>query len=125
MATISPLMAEVVGVVDASSGLNMMWLALVLPSTFSAPIALLIVSEAKSYLGAQLLTGLAYVAAAICMILLRGRKVTSNEVTELLERDNNNAQNTEDAMGSYLRRDQLSQTKVAIYGRACGRKCRV
>ncbi|CAG9982798.1 unnamed protein product [Clonostachys byssicola] len=124
-ATISPLMTEVVGVMGGSSGLNMMWLALVLPSTFSAPIALLIVSGTNSYLGAQLLTGLAYVAAAVCIILLRGWKVISNEATAVSEHGNDNAQNTEDTMGSCLCRDISLQTKVYIYGRACGRKCRV
>lgn len=69
-ATIAPLMAEVVGLRDVPSGLNLMWLAMALPATISEPIALQIVSSTGSYLGSQLFTGVAYIAAAVCMVFL-------------------------------------------------------
>ncbi|KAB8071040.1 major facilitator superfamily domain-containing protein [Aspergillus leporis] len=74
-ATIAPLIAEVVGLKDVSSGLNIMWLSIVLPCTFSEPIALEIVSGTGSYLGTQLFTGFVYLAAAGCLMVLRGRKI--------------------------------------------------
>ncbi|KAM5343559.1 hypothetical protein ACJ41O_012096 [Fusarium nematophilum] len=77
-ATIAPLMAEVVGIERVPSGLNILWLSVVLPSTFSEPIALEIFTGTGSYLGTQLFTGLVYVAAAVCIGLLRGWKIASN-----------------------------------------------
>ncbi|KAI3319054.1 monocarboxylate transporter [Xylariaceae sp. AK1471] len=77
-ATIAPLMAEVVGIKRVTSGLNLIWLSMVLPSTFSEPIALGIFEGTGSYLGAQLFTGLVYIAAAVCMGLLRGWKIGDN-----------------------------------------------
>ncbi|KAL3298833.1 monocarboxylate transporter [Colletotrichum asianum] len=74
-ATIAPLMAEVLGLSHVPSGLNLMWLSMVLPATFSEPIALQIYSGTKSYLGSQLFTGFMYIAAAFCLVLLRGWKV--------------------------------------------------
>ncbi|KAH6889400.1 monocarboxylate transporter [Thelonectria olida] len=71
-ATIAPLMAEVVGIKRVPSGLNILWLSIVLPSTFSEPIALEICMGTGSYFGTQLFTGLVYIAAAICIGLLRG-----------------------------------------------------
>ncbi|KAF4433372.1 putative transporter MCH2 [Colletotrichum fructicola] len=74
-ATIAPLMAEVLGLNHVPSGLNLMWLSMVLPATFSEPIALQIYSGTGSYLGSQLFTGFMYIAAAFCLVLLRGWKV--------------------------------------------------
>lgn len=80
-ATIAPLMAEVLGLEGVSSGLNMMWLCMVLPATFSEPIALQIVEVTGRYLEAQLFTGLTYVAAAVCMAFLRRWKLRAVEST--------------------------------------------
>lgn len=74
-ATIAPVMAEVVGLQDAASGLNLMWLTLVVPSTFSEPVALSIVGGTGSYLGTELFTGFMYIGAAACLWLLRGWKI--------------------------------------------------
>lgn len=74
-ATIAPLMAEVVGLRDVASGLNLMWLSMILPCTFSEPIALQIVAGTGSYMGTQLFTGFVYILAAVCMGLLRGWKI--------------------------------------------------
>jgi len=49
-----------------------MWLTLVLPVTFSEPIALEIVAGTGSYLGTQLFTGFMYIAGGLCLVLLRG-----------------------------------------------------
>lgn len=77
-ATIAPVMAEVVGLQDASSGLNLMWLMLVIPSTFSEPVALSIFEGTGSYLGTELFTGFMYIVAAVCLWLLRGWKIGQN-----------------------------------------------
>lgn len=73
--TVAPVMVEVIGLENLPSGLTLLWLALVLPSTFSEPIALEIVVRTGNYIGAQLFTGLVFIAAAICMGLLRGWKI--------------------------------------------------
>ncbi|GAB7364379.1 hypothetical protein MBLNU230_g4922t1 [Neophaeotheca triangularis] len=80
-ATVAPISAEVVGLKHVPSALNIMWLVLVLPATFSEPIALQIVDGTGSYLGAQLFTGSMYIAAAICLLFLRGWKI--GELNEL------------------------------------------
>ncbi|KAL7791286.1 major facilitator superfamily domain-containing protein [Trichoderma ceciliae] len=76
-----PVAAEIVGLQDVPSALNILWFMIVLPCTFSEPIALQIVAGTGSYLGTQLWTGLMYMAAAICMVLLRGWKI--GEMDEL------------------------------------------
>jgi len=70
--TIAPVTAEVLGLRHVPSGLNLMWLTLVLPVTFSEPIALEIVAGTGSYLGTQLFTGFMYIAGGLCLVLLRG-----------------------------------------------------
>lgn len=74
-ATIAPLMAEVVGLKEVPAGLNILWLSIVLPCTFSEPIALEIFTGTGSYLGTQLFTGFVYLAAAGCLVALRGWKI--------------------------------------------------
>ncbi|KAL7924081.1 major facilitator superfamily domain-containing protein [Trichoderma austrokoningii] len=78
---VGPVAAEIVGLADVPSALNIMWLGIVLPCTFGEPIALQIVAGTGSYLGTQLWTGLAYIAAAMCMVMLRGWKI--GEIDEL------------------------------------------
>ncbi|KAJ3523167.1 hypothetical protein NM208_g12558 [Fusarium decemcellulare] len=72
----SPILADVIGLENLPSGLSILWLVLVLPSTFSSPVALQIFSKTGSYIGAQLFTGLAFIAAGVCMGLLRGWAIT-------------------------------------------------
>jgi MFS family permease len=79
--TIAPVTAEVVGLRHVPSGLNLMWLTIVLPVTFSEPIALEMVDGTGSYLGTQLWTGLMYIAGALCLVFLRGWKI--GELEEL------------------------------------------
>jgi len=74
--TIAPVSVEIVGMREVPSALNIIWLVLVLPCTFSEPIALEIVAfNSGKYLGAQLFTGFMYIAAAACMVALRGWKI--------------------------------------------------
>lgn len=80
-ATIAPVAAEVVGLRHVPSALNLEWLAIVLPCTFSEPIGLEIVDRTGSYLGAQLFVGFMYIAATGCLVLLRGWKI--GEVDEV------------------------------------------
>nr|POE47723.1 putative transporter mch2 [Quercus suber] len=80
-ATIGPLSAEVVGLKLIPSALNLEWLILVLPCTFSEPIGLEIVDGTGSYLGAQLFVGFMYMTAAGCLVVLRGWKI--GELEEL------------------------------------------
>jgi MFS family permease len=74
-ATVAPVTAEVVGLRGVPSALNLIWLVIVLPCTFSEPIALEIVGGTGQYIGAQLFTGFMYVAAAMCLLGLRGWKI--------------------------------------------------
>lgn len=74
-AVIAPVTAEVVGLKDVPSALSITWLVLVLPTTFSEPIALQITSGSSGYLGAQLYSGFMYIGAATCLWLLRAWKI--------------------------------------------------
>ena len=73
--TIAPVTAEIVGLRHVPSGLNLIWLTIALPSTFSEPIALEIVDGTGKYIGTQLFTGFMYIAGALCLLLLRGWKI--------------------------------------------------
>ncbi len=77
--TIAPVAAEIVGLRHVPSGLNLMWLTITLPVTFSEPIALEIVAGTGSYLGTQLFAGFMYIAAALCLVMLRGWKLGEME----------------------------------------------
>lgn len=90
-ATVAPVAAEVVGLKDVPSALNLIWLVIVLPSTFSEPIALEIVAGTGEYLGAQLFVGFMYVAAAICMLGVRGWKIGEVEDAETGKGDEGDA----------------------------------
>ena len=81
-ATIGPLMIEVVGITEVASGLMPLWFSLALPCTFSEAIALVIVKQTGSYLGAQLFTGFMYVAAAVCMFSLGMWKRAQRDATK-------------------------------------------
>ncbi|CAG7918898.1 unnamed protein product [Penicillium olsonii] len=63
-ALIAPLVAEILGLDQVSHGMNIVWLSIVIPATFSEPIALAITSTTGKYLGAQLFTGFMYVGAS-------------------------------------------------------------
>lgn len=73
-AAIAPLVAQVCGLSKVSAGMNLVWLSIIIPSTFSEPIALQLTTVTGKYLGAQLFAGFMYVAASICLGILRLRK---------------------------------------------------
>lgn len=84
--TIGPVTAEVVGLKNVPSALNILWLTIVLPCAFSEPIALQIVTGTGSYLGTQVFTGIMFIAAAACLVVLRGWKVGEmNEIARILD----------------------------------------
>ncbi|KAI9756249.1 MAG: hypothetical protein M4579_003916 [Chaenotheca gracillima] len=75
-ATIAPVGAEVLGLKDLPSGLSIVWLVLVIPTTFSEAIALqLRTTTGDIYLHAQIFTATMYVAAALCAWFLRAWKI--------------------------------------------------
>ncbi|KAL9007161.1 MAG: hypothetical protein Q9188_000095 [Gyalolechia gomerana] len=75
-AAIGPVGAEVVGLKELPSALSIVWLVLVLPTTFAEPIALeLRQTTGNIYLNSQIFTGFVYIAAALCMWFLRAWKV--------------------------------------------------
>ena len=75
-ATVAPVGAEVIGLKDLNAGLTITWLALVLPCTFSEPIALEIANRSPvGYLGTQLFAGFMYLAACMCLLAVRVWKI--------------------------------------------------
>lgn len=74
-ATIAPVTAEVVGLQAVPSALSLMWLVILLPCTFSQPIAMQLVESTGSYLPTQIWTGLMYIVAAMCLCVIRGWKI--------------------------------------------------
>lgn len=72
--TVAPVTAEVVGLAQLPAALSITWVNLVLPTTFSEPIALEIAERTGSYVGAQLFAGFMYLAAASCLWMLKAWK---------------------------------------------------
>ena len=74
--TIAPVGAEVVGLKELPSALSIVWIVLVLPTTFAEPVALELRQKSGNiYLHAQIFTGFMYIAAAVCMWFLRIWKI--------------------------------------------------
>ncbi|KAG6009147.1 hypothetical protein E4U21_003216 [Claviceps maximensis] len=112
-ATIGPVTAEVVGLQNVPSGLCLTWLTIAIPGLFSEPIALQIVQGTSSYLGTQLFTGIMYIAAAVCMIAVRGWKIA--EVDEIARALNEHPKNIDRV--KIENDEELSRT-----GREAGRR---
>jgi MFS family permease len=78
-ATVSPVLAEIIGIRDLPSGLSITWLTLVAPCTVSEAIALQLrrgtSDGGTSYLKVQLFTGFTYIGASLCLWVVRGWKV--------------------------------------------------
>ncbi|KAF2029416.1 MFS general substrate transporter [Setomelanomma holmii] len=75
-AVAAPVTTEVMGLKRLPSALSITWLVLVLPTTFSEPIGLEIVSRnGGSYTGAILFTGWMYVGAAVSLWCVRAWKI--------------------------------------------------
>ncbi|KAL4989082.1 major facilitator superfamily domain-containing protein [Aspergillus falconensis] len=80
-ATVAPVLAEIIDLKDLPGGLSITWIVLVAPTTVAEPIALLLRdndSPSHVYLHVQLFTGLMYIAAAVCLWVVRGWKVGDN-----------------------------------------------
>lgn len=73
-ATIAALVAQVCGVSKIHPGMNLVWLSIIVPSTFSEPIALQLTAMTGKFLGAQLFAGFMYIAASVCLLVLRLQK---------------------------------------------------
>lgn len=90
-ATVSPVLAEIIGLRDLPSGLSINWLILVPPCTVSEAIALnLRTHDAQggtSYLHVQIFTGFVYLGASVCLWLVRGWKVGELERAEQRRRE--------------------------------------
>ncbi|KAJ5121698.1 Major facilitator superfamily domain general substrate transporter [Penicillium atrosanguineum] len=69
-ATIAPLVAEVFGLERVSGGMNIVWLCILIPATFSEPIALELTITTGNYLSAQLFAGFMYIAASVFLAIL-------------------------------------------------------
>lgn len=77
-ATVSPVLAEILGLRDLPSGLSINWLTLVAPTTVSEAIALGLRDNSaghSAYLRVQLFTGFMYIGGALCLWVVRGWKV--------------------------------------------------
>ncbi|KAL8859414.1 MAG: hypothetical protein Q9178_004092 [Gyalolechia marmorata] len=84
--TIAPVEAEVVGLKELPSALSLVWLVLVLPTSFAEPIALELRQPTQNiYLHTQIFTGLMYIAAALCMWFLRAWKMGEIEIIAAAE----------------------------------------
>ncbi|KAE8371280.1 major facilitator superfamily domain-containing protein [Aspergillus bertholletiae] len=80
---VGPLGAEVVGLDDLQSFLTMMWLVCSVPATFAEAIGLkLRTSGDQEFLHTQLFTGFMYIGATLCIVLLRGWKISQRKSLE-------------------------------------------
>ncbi|KLJ09560.1 hypothetical protein EMPG_15003 [Blastomyces silverae] len=79
--TVVPVCAEVIGLQQLPSGLSLIWVLMVPPTTVAQPIAVLVKDDSKknrAYLYAQLFAGLTYFAGALCLWVVRGWKIGDN-----------------------------------------------
>lgn len=77
-ATVTPVLAEIIGLRDLPSGLSITWLVLVPPTTVSEAIALVLRDNRSTdsvYLRVQIFTGFMYIGGAACLWLVRGWKI--------------------------------------------------
>ncbi|KAH8888027.1 MFS general substrate transporter [Thozetella sp. PMI_491] len=71
-AMVAPLLTEIFGIRSLPSALSIVWTIIVLPTAFAEPIGLALVRAAGGrYLPVQLFTGLVFLLATGCMLLLR------------------------------------------------------
>ncbi|PWY87267.1 MFS transporter [Aspergillus sclerotioniger CBS 115572] len=77
-ATVSPVLAEIVGLPDLLSGLSANWLFLVAPTLVAEPIALVMRNERSAdleYLPVEIFAGCMYIGGAMCLWVVRASKV--------------------------------------------------
>ncbi|KAH8664726.1 major facilitator superfamily domain-containing protein [Xylariales sp. PMI_506] len=84
--SVTPILAEVVGLNRMASTFGVILLAMVLPTTFAEPVAMQIVdssgSETRIFLGAQVFVGCMFLAGSFSLLLLRAWKISSLENEE-------------------------------------------
>ncbi|KAF5532620.1 MCH2 (monocarboxylate permease) [Fusarium mexicanum] len=112
-ATVAPVTAEVVGLADVPAALNLTWIIISLPCTFSTPIALQIVAGTGKYIGAQIFVGVMYIAGGLCLFFLRGWKI--GELREIARATNHDPEEI------HRVRSQASGA-ISIKSRRVGRK---
>lgn len=79
-ATVGPVSAEVVGLQMLPSALSITWVSMVAPTTVAEAIALELKKRTgKIYINTQIFTAMMYIAATLCMWLLRGWKIGESE----------------------------------------------
>lgn len=85
-ASVSPVLAEIIGLRDLPSGLSLTWLFLVAPCTVSEAIALELrrptANGGTSYLHVQLFVGFIYIGASLCLWVVRSWKIQEVERAE-------------------------------------------
>ncbi|KAL4787247.1 major facilitator superfamily domain-containing protein [Aspergillus varians] len=77
-AAVAPVLAEIIGLKELPGGLSITWLILVAPTTVAEPIALVLRDNDSNnhiYLHVQIFTGVMYMAAGVCLWIVRGWKV--------------------------------------------------
>lgn len=81
-ATITPVLAEIVGIRKLASTFGVICLAMVLPTTFAEPVAVSMVGghDATNFTNAQLFVGFMFLAGALSVWLLRCWKISDDEI---------------------------------------------
>ncbi|OJJ40509.1 hypothetical protein ASPWEDRAFT_101490 [Aspergillus wentii DTO 134E9] len=127
-ATVSPVLAEIIGLRDLPSGLSITWLTLVPPTTVSEAIALVLrdnKSKGSEYLKVQIFTGCVYIGGALCLWVVRGWKVgdvARSQQEKLAATPDNNAgcltdnprAETDHDAGNHERNQNQSSTAPAV-----------
>ncbi|KIW99631.1 uncharacterized protein Z518_11044 [Rhinocladiella mackenziei CBS 650.93] len=120
--TIAPVAAEVLGLQDLPAGLSLTWVLMVPPTTCAEAIALELRrqdSDRWIYLPPQIFTSFMYIAAGVCIWLVRGWKVGELQWRdrEMRERERKGRQQriwTDDKTAA-----PVDGEKVAIQGEQC------
>lgn len=80
--TVAPVATEVVGLQLLPSALSILWLSVVIPSTFAEPIALwLRTDNGTNFLHAQIFAGFMFMVAAVSLWLVRAWKISELQKT--------------------------------------------
>lgn len=91
----------------------MIWLTLVLPTTFSEAIALEIAQRTSAgYLGTQVFAGLMYVVAAACLYVVRTRRVKPMAMINPTEESEEGQMNDVASKSMSIRRRMVAWQKI-------------
>ncbi|KAI2996971.1 hypothetical protein CBS147346_9056 [Aspergillus niger] len=82
-ASLAPIVAEVLGLHQTINGLNICWMVLVSPVTVCEIIGLVLRKPGgNEYLHVQIFTGALYVAASLCLLLLRRQMMRNRDLSQ-------------------------------------------